>query len=376
MGFRLSGSIAVCVSTRRISIREQRQRVWLLPRDAAGNTRRPYQSGDGEGTASGFEFEVVWSATDKLQLNLGLGLIDTNYIQAGFFDGTTGQYPGAPFAYAADQSGTLGVQYEIPLSKGGRFLIVGNYGYMGDYARDSAYQRTLIDANGKPVLEPGYGILNSRFVYEPAARNFTVELWGKNLTDELYVNGGFDTRDTWGYDFSIVGRSREVGVSVGFTFVLTGGTAASRPGSSNLARRPSGRLFFLACANRLCGILPTTIVRLKDGQQSLQCFPDGRKVASAPNQTKRPISFGGVRKLNQAAAVSLLEEIEAFCRRTGIAESTFGRQSTASSASDCATARTSHSRPRQRFESSSTPVSPRRRPTAVVMQSTTQPKAR
>jgi hypothetical protein len=31
--------------------------------------------------------------------------------------------------------------------------------------------------------------------------------------------------------------------------------------------------------------------------------------------------------LNQAAAVSLLEEIEAFCRRTGIAESTFGRQS-------------------------------------------------
>jgi len=31
--------------------------------------------------------------------------------------------------------------------------------------------------------------------------------------------------------------------------------------------------------------------------------------------------------LNQAAAVSLLEEIETFCRRLGIAESTFGRQS-------------------------------------------------
>jgi outer membrane receptor protein involved in Fe transport len=68
------------------------------------------------------------------------------------------------------------------------------------------------------VLEPAYGILNARFVYEPSARNYAVELWGKNLTDELYVNGGFDTRDIWGYDFSIVGRSREVGVSLSFTF--------------------------------------------------------------------------------------------------------------------------------------------------------------
>ena len=35
--------------------------------------------------------------------------------------------------------------------------------------------------NGNPVLEPAYGILNARFVYEPAARNYSVELWGKNL---------------------------------------------------------------------------------------------------------------------------------------------------------------------------------------------------
>jgi outer membrane receptor protein involved in Fe transport len=194
-------------------------RVWLLPTDLSGNTQPfPYQEGTGEGTASGFEFEVVWLPTDRLQLNLGLGLIDTSYIQAGFFDGTTGQFPGAPFAYAAEESYTIGANYEIPLGNGGHILLVGNYGYVGDYARDSAYQRTLIDANGNPILEPGYGILNTRLVYEPADRNFSVELWGKNLTDELYINGGFDTRDTWGYDFAIVGRSREVGVSLGFTF--------------------------------------------------------------------------------------------------------------------------------------------------------------
>jgi outer membrane receptor protein involved in Fe transport len=194
-------------------------RVWQLPRDVAGNTQPfPYQTGEGEGTADGFEFEVIWLATERLQLNFGLGLIDTNYIESGLFDGVTGNSPGTPFAYASEESGTFGANYEVPLGNGGHILLIGNYGYMGDYARDSAYQRTLIDDNGNPILEPGYGILNARFVYEPADRNFSLELWGKNLTDELYVNGGFDTRDTWGYDFAIVGRSREVGVSLGFTF--------------------------------------------------------------------------------------------------------------------------------------------------------------
>jgi outer membrane receptor protein involved in Fe transport len=200
-------------------------RVALLPSDAAGNTQPfPYASGEGAGTASGWEFEVVWAPTDRLTLNAGLGLIDTEYIQAGVLTGPpgqasiTGNYPGAPFAYAPDESYALGAQYDIPMPNGGRILLVGNYGYRGDYARDAAYQRTFIDQNGNPVLEPAYGILNARFVYEPAAQNYSVELWGKNLTDELYVNGGFDTRDIWGYDFSIVGRSREVGVSLTFTF--------------------------------------------------------------------------------------------------------------------------------------------------------------
>ncbi len=194
-------------------------RVTQLPRDISGNTQPfPYSSGDGEGTASGWEFETVWAPTERLRLNFGLGLIDTNYIQAGVFDGTTGNFPGAPFAYAADMSGTLGAQYRIPMQSGGQIMIIGNYGYMGAYSRDPAYQRTLVDANGKPKLEPAYGIFNARFVYEPAARNYSVEVWGKNLTDELYINGGFDTRDIWGYDFSIIGRSREVGVGLSFTF--------------------------------------------------------------------------------------------------------------------------------------------------------------
>ncbi|HVY63708.1 MAG TPA: TonB-dependent receptor [Gammaproteobacteria bacterium] len=200
-------------------------RINLLPADDGGNSQPfPYLSGDGKGTAHGWEFEVDWAPTDRITVTSGVGLIDTNYIQAGVLTGApgqsniTGNYPGAPFAYAAHTTATVGVSYRIPMQSGSQVTIVGNYGYTGEYARDAAYQRTLIDANGNPVLEPAYGILNARFVYEPAARNYAVEVWGKNLLDELYVNGGFDTRDIWGYDFSIVGRSREVGVGLSFKF--------------------------------------------------------------------------------------------------------------------------------------------------------------
>jgi iron complex outermembrane receptor protein len=161
-------------------------------------------------------------------LSFGLGLIDTNYTESGLFDGVSGNLPSAPFAYAPEESGTIGAQYEIPTANGGRFLLVGNYGYIGDYARDAAYQRTLVDQNGNPYLEPAYGILNARFVYEPAAGNYSVELWGKNLTDELYINGGFDTRDNWGYDFAVVGRSREVGLGISFTFMVSPRVVCSR----------------------------------------------------------------------------------------------------------------------------------------------------
>ena len=149
-------------------------RVTLLPVDALGNTQPfPYNSGDGAGTASGFEFEVVYAATERLTLNFGLGLIDTKYIQAGVFDGVTGNYPARRLRMPRRRAARSASSTRFRLANGGRFLLVGNAGYMGDYSRDAAYQRTLIDpVTLQPVLEPAYTIFNTRFVYEPPARNF------------------------------------------------------------------------------------------------------------------------------------------------------------------------------------------------------------
>jgi iron complex outermembrane receptor protein len=194
-------------------------RVQNLPPDPNNPGQRlpfPYPSSDGRGEASGFEFDLTWLATDQLRIAAGIGLIDTKYIERGLFDGLNGIAPNSPFAYAPDESASLSMQYDIPLSNGGNVLVAGQYGWMGEYVRDSANQRTPVDANGNHIFEPSYGIFNASLNYEPANADWGISLWGRNLTDEWYVNGGFDTRTVWGYDFTVIGRSREVGV--GFTF--------------------------------------------------------------------------------------------------------------------------------------------------------------
>jgi hypothetical protein len=39
-------------------------------------------------------------------------------------------------------------------------------------------------------------------------------LFGTNLTDEWYVNGGLNTGLFWGYDFATIGRPRELGIGL------------------------------------------------------------------------------------------------------------------------------------------------------------------
>lgn len=196
-------------------------RVQQLPRDPNNPGQflpTPYPTSDGLGQASGFEFDVSYAPIDNLLLTLGLGLLDTQYNESGIFDGVNGISPNSDFAYAADQSAALGANYSFSLGNGALLTMSANYGWMGEYVRDAAYQRTSIDAKGNPIAEPAYGILNSRLVYAPNAGNWSVSLWGSNLTDEQYVNGGFDTRNVWGYDFSVVGRAREMGISLDMQF--------------------------------------------------------------------------------------------------------------------------------------------------------------
>jgi iron complex outermembrane receptor protein len=199
-------------------------RVVALPIDPCTGlpAPNPYPTSDGLGDASGWEFELTMAppAMERWQFNVGLGIIDTAYRDSGFFDPTTGSgtSPSGPFAYAPEHSATFGFQYDRPLENGANLSVVGNYGWRDEYVRDAAHQRILVDANGNYIMEPAYGLFNARMTYSPSEANWDLAIWGTNLTDEQYVNGGFDARQVWGYDFAVIGRPREVGASLNVRF--------------------------------------------------------------------------------------------------------------------------------------------------------------
>ncbi len=199
-------------------------RVPILPDDPAfpPNTGHklpfPVTTSQGVAEASGAEFELVWAPNQHWLVNGGLGLLDSKYLDIGDPDptGVNGIQPGSPFAYAPKRSATVSLQYDQSLKKGGHLLYIGNYGWKDKYVRDPSNQRTPRDANGNILFEPAYGLFNARVRYEPPEAKWDLEVWGRNLGDVQYVNGGFDTRTVWGYDFTVVGPAREVGATLSF----------------------------------------------------------------------------------------------------------------------------------------------------------------
>src|SRR5690606_32034741 len=191
---------------------------------------------DGRGEASGFEFEVIYAPTARMSFNFNLGVIGTQDLDTGAFidlgndlsgtvvvpltpeNGTGIASLDSAFAYAPDVSASFGFTYDQPLSNGATLTYVANYGWMDKYVRDTANHRIPRDENGNPEFEPAYGLLNGRLVYTPSAGNWSAELWARNITDEQYVNGGFDTHTVWGFNFSVVGPPREVGASLNIRF--------------------------------------------------------------------------------------------------------------------------------------------------------------
>ena len=176
----------------------------------------------GTANASGLELEMTYLPTDNLTLNFNYGLLDTGYtfIEPGTPQLTTS----TEFEQAPDSQWNVGLQYVADLGNGGSFTSRIDYAYSDQFWRSAVFLRLdwYGPQNNGPVSpnedESGdWGVVNARFTYEPADGQYAVSLFGTNLTNEYMLNSGF-FHGIWGYDFSSVGRPREVGVSLNYRF--------------------------------------------------------------------------------------------------------------------------------------------------------------
>lgn len=172
----------------------------------------PYTVSDGIAEVEGLEAEILYYPTDQIQLNFNLGWLDTAYVDIGDPELSSLAF-GRPFAYAPEFSYSVGAQHDFDLQSGATVTLRSDYGWMGEYERDAAGSRQPINGS-----EPAYGLLSLRLRYTAPNGDWDVALHGSNLTNEYYVDSGFDSRGPSGFDLNTVGPSRTYGVTASFRF--------------------------------------------------------------------------------------------------------------------------------------------------------------
>lgn len=141
----------------------------------------------GAAKSQGIELDAQWAATDNLVLTAAGTVLDAKYTEftgascdrastnAGLL---TCDLSGARLPYTPDWSATFGARHTLPISLG-RLAIFTNANLVlsGDY-------RSGVELD--PRFEVGsYQLLDARIALGDIDRNWSIGVWGKNLTDEL-----------------------------------------------------------------------------------------------------------------------------------------------------------------------------------------------
>ncbi len=164
----------------------------------------------GEAEISGLEVEGNLRTGGAFSLNFAFGLLDTAYTDVG--KATTTLSVDAEFPYAPETSYSVGLQWDNDLSSGASILTRFDYGWIDDHEtfRDKRFH---FSRNGGKA----YGLLSGRLQYTAPGGQWSAALYGRNLTNEYYREGGFNAILA-GVDQGYVGRPREVGLQLTMDF--------------------------------------------------------------------------------------------------------------------------------------------------------------
>ena len=130
----------------------------------------------GEAEAQGFELEFEARPTKWLNVWGNYAYLNTEYIE--LIDSTGVDRSGNPLPFSPEQSFLIGGEIRQPFGEGMEGFARAEYNWQDEYFDDAA---------AAPVnLEEAYGLLSGSIGIDFSDRGLTVEVWGKNLNDELY----------------------------------------------------------------------------------------------------------------------------------------------------------------------------------------------
>ena len=157
-----------------------------------------------EATVKGLDLDVAWRPIAELTLQAGVGLLDSElgpFVNAAGVLQDGNRMPNAPtFSLKA------AVSYDIQLPQDFTARVS---------LQPSHATSTYRDTENTPIARtPGYWTLDGSILLTSPSRPWTVSLWGKNLTDELYLTQVVDVTGL-GFGAKIYGQPRTYGLTVG-----------------------------------------------------------------------------------------------------------------------------------------------------------------
>ena len=145
----------------------------------------------GAASIDGVEFEAVFIPTDGLTFSVNVGYLDASYDEWNVVDPTGLPLDKSDFELRRAPEWTMGLNalWEHQLSNGAFLVGSANYAWKDDYWVGANTAYTMADGTdhygNNPVgLNEAYGLLDMSLSYE--TDNWTVSVFGKNLTDEDY----------------------------------------------------------------------------------------------------------------------------------------------------------------------------------------------
>ena len=163
---------------------KDRQYISVLPGDS-GSDLNQRLGNIGESTSDGVEIELNYVATESLSFNASIGYIDSSFDNVIDFDPNTGAAFDKSDRFSVsntpDLTFNLGATYRMYTDMGD-FVVNGNYYHRGDYA--------LFEEDSL-LTQDAYGLLNLGVTWYSADGHWTAGVYGKNLTNEEYMIGGY-----------------------------------------------------------------------------------------------------------------------------------------------------------------------------------------
>ena len=162
-----------------------------------------------ESEVLGVEAELYWHPLSGLEINLGVGLVETEFTD--FIDAGGNNYEGNDFPSAPGVNFNGLVRYEFRIGPSGFLALQTDFSYIDEYFVD-------IDNTPSPFMAGDFWDVNLRMSWIHADQQLTATAFWENVTDEVQLTNHFDVSAAFGSTISTVRRPSTVGLTIGYEF--------------------------------------------------------------------------------------------------------------------------------------------------------------